>query len=66
MKWHTQFRAEFPVTQNQIYANIALQNPVPKSVRKAINTFLQEVGKGIGNKDLWMANFANVRKEIAN
>ena len=67
MEWQQEFKAEFPVTQNQIYVNVAFHNPTPNSVKNAMCEFLREVSQGIDskNKNMWLGNHAFVREKLA-
>lgn len=39
MEWYEKLRAEFPLTENQLYFNTAMHNPMPTSVVEAMNSY---------------------------
>ena len=56
MEWFEEFRKDFPAVRNQIYVNLAYNNPLPTSVIQAMNGCMEEISRGIINKKGWKAD----------
>ena len=65
MEWYDEFRTNFPATQDQIYANMAYFNPLPTNVIKAMNGLMNEVNRGIVNKEAWKKDQPVIRDKLS-
>lgn len=65
MEWFEEFRKDFPAVRNQIYVNLAYNNPLPTSVIQAMNGCMEEISRGIINKKGWKADHATIRQKLA-
>jgi selenocysteine lyase/cysteine desulfurase len=65
MEWYEEFRMNFPATLNQIYVNMAYFNPLPTSVVKAMNAWMEEVNQGVVNKEGWKKDQPVIRDKLS-
>lgn len=65
MKWHEKLRAEFPITGERIYVDIAFSNPLANSVMTAMNSFCKRVNEGKIEKKVWLQQIDGIRSKIA-
>ena len=65
MKWFEQLREEFPVTRKEIYVDMALRNPMARSVADAMISFWRDVLEGQADKEQWREREDLVRLALA-
>jgi cysteine desulfurase / selenocysteine lyase len=57
-------RAQFPITKDYLYFDVANHNPLPTSVVRALEDFYREMQRSGGDKAAWAATEAAVRAQV--
>ena len=65
MDWQTEFRQQFPITQDHLYANIAYTSPLSPSVTQAIAAFMDDITYARRDKPQWLADAQDIRARLA-